>query len=226
MKKKFDIPEDSSGMAKTKIIFGEQRVFSSVTIIPVAKIRYIKKNRYPGNSDDDKNFIKRISPVGYIEIRDDETNFIPIYDYKELFVLGASCSLGLCILIDFIKRAFCENNRESELRCTLKNQKKSNNCSFPLFLSISLGIVAGGFIAAKYLIPYETSHSFDKTIDKETHNSYTDKRQSDSISEPARKNVTKIKQAKTNNPEVLELWETPEITIIEESPNKPDKLDS
>lgn len=79
---------------KGKTVFGDPIPFSTFTIIPVARVKY-------SHTEDDPD--ERM-PLGYIEIKGDNTRFISFYDPTEMLLLGSLSGMGIASVMALLRK--------------------------------------------------------------------------------------------------------------------------
>lgn len=93
------IGETIGRAARATIVYGDPIVREGVTVVPVAKIRYGFGGAHRGGSDAGTGGGLRASPLGYIEIRDGQSNYRQIEDpTTHIMRLAVGGALGLLVL--------------------------------------------------------------------------------------------------------------------------------
>lgn len=126
----------SSGFSR-EALFGTPIELSNVTIIPVSKgcgTDLPAGPRYP---------------LGYIEIREDNVRFIPLYDSMEMLILGGVSGIGLCLMAGAIKKAFTKPGAEKTVGADSYYSSKKGCCTLLKVLAMSAGVILAGCAAAR-----------------------------------------------------------------------------
>jgi hypothetical protein len=85
--------------------FGRPVKMDKITIIPVTKTIRRKEKSSEGLPEET---IQKRYPIGYMEIHEEHVRFIPLYDNLELILLGALSGIGLCLLLNWIRKGLIE----------------------------------------------------------------------------------------------------------------------
>jgi hypothetical protein len=127
----------------TETVFGEPMEYSSITIIPVARLTYHGEKPEDGEETGKKPFKK--SPIGYLEMREDSVRFISLYDYTEFFALGALTGAGACFLLSLLSGRPPRQKTQEEKPPSHPGRKILRG------LGIALGIGVLGYYLSRFI---------------------------------------------------------------------------
>jgi|GEM_PF-2310177 len=116
----------------TETAFGAPMTFSSVTIIPVARITYATST-CTESQDNNERSIASTQPLGYIEVREEGIRFISLFDPTEMILLGTLCAAGI-----FSATHLLLSLNQPPRKTTEKKKEKSG---FPKFFALA-GVMA------------------------------------------------------------------------------------
>lgn len=92
------LAERLGGRVDARMIYGEPVVREGITVIPVGRVRYGFGGGRGANAEVGGGGGAEVVPVGYIEIRDGQSEFRPICG-KAPWLLGLGAGLGLAWLL-------------------------------------------------------------------------------------------------------------------------------
>jgi uncharacterized spore protein YtfJ len=189
----------------TETAFGDPMTFSSVTIIPVARVTYATCT---GSNDNNERAIASTQPLGYIEVREEGIRFISLFDPTEIVLLGAVCAAGIFSVTHLLTGIHPRPPKTTE-----KKKEGSEKSGLPKFLSL-VGVVASAALIGT-LMHIRCSHM------KETdhclhHGNVEDEYISAGEMEREKSRQRSSLAAKPGN-DIEDEWDIPGIKIIDET---------
>jgi len=184
----------------TETAFGEPMTFSTVTIIPVARVTY---GTCSGSQGEEERSVASTQPLGYIEMRDDNIRFISLFDPTEIILLGAVCAAGIFSVANVLMglcpkpgKAY-EGNEEKKKECC----KKPGSSGY---------LAVAGLLASAAFVGF-LLHKRCSNAKKSMHCGHHGNVEDEYIS------VGEMERKKKQSAQAEEQWNTPEVTVIDES---------
>ncbi len=185
----------------TETVFGEPVTFSSVTIIPVARVTY---SACAGSQGGSERPVANTQPLGYIEVKEENIRFISLFDPIEIVLLGAICAAGIFSVTSLLLGLYPRSRKAPE-----KKKEDSGKSGLSKYLTLAGVVASAAFTGA--LLQIRCCQG-KKTDPCPYHGNVEDEYISVGEMEGKKQQKSSPRDKKGE-----ELWDTPKVTIIDES---------